>query len=108
MDTTDRFSRWFPLDAPAPAVPGLVQLKIDGELVRYPTGASAMLRYDGGPSVAEAMSRAVGSLGERFPADRVRWRCQALPEGQVDAALAQLRARFVERFGAPPVLDDPR
>ena len=104
-DDRDRFSEWLPLDAPAPAGPGIVQCKVVGDLIRYPSGASAMLRYESGESIAELVRRAAEATAGHFATERVRWRYQQAEPAVARALLARLRARFVVRFGAPPLLD---
>jgi hypothetical protein len=104
-DDRDRFSTWFPLDAPAPPGPGVVQCKVVDELIRYPSGASAMLRYESAASIAELVRRAAEATAGHFAAERVRWRYQAAEPAVARALLDRLRARFIVRFGAPPLLD---
>ena len=104
MEDPDRFSPWFPLDTPAPDVAGVVQLKVVGELIRYPRGASAMIRYDAGDSVAAIVLAAPQLLAGRWLLAAVRWRYQALPVAMARAQLARLRGRSAVRFGALPSL----
>ncbi|TNF31718.1 MAG: hypothetical protein EP329_11920 [Deltaproteobacteria bacterium] len=105
MTDPGRFSEWQPLDAPAPAGPGILQCKIQGDLIRYPSGMSAMLHYSAGASIADLVAAFSARAAARYPAAALRWRYQALPETTARATLQQLVTRFEARFGALPVLD---
>lgn len=98
-----RFGRWYPLaDAgtSAPACPGVFQVRLAEGLLDYPTGKSAMVAYRAAPDVRAA----VLALGAMHPG--VPWLCRHLEEPPRDprAALDDLLARFVNRFGAAPRL----
>ncbi len=102
---TARFSQWVAL-AVAPSKlaelasdshVAIVQVKVLGRLLDYPTGKSAMVWYgrDAGfdPRSLQAWS----------PSDTLvaRW----LVVDDADAALSPLLARFIARFGRAPILN---
>lgn len=103
-----RFGPWIPLARALESAaegPGLFQLRVLSGLRRFPRGRSAMVAYGGGDELRGALgaflageggarARACGPLLCRFAAPD-------LGRGAAEA-LAQLRRRFVEQFGAAP------
>lgn len=102
----DRFSPWRPLDADAlgdvvEAV-AVVQVKVQGPLLAYPRGQSAMLWYGATPRDAAELAE-VASHGADEVAGALVWR--ALPARDAEGRLARLLGAFEARFGAPPRLN---
>jgi hypothetical protein len=103
-----RFGRWIPLPeakAMAPPGPGVFQLRLAAGLCLFPRGRSAMVAYGGGADLPAALGAFLaGAAGDRARA-RGPLLCRfAAPDGGrgADEALATLRRRFVEQFGAAP------
>lgn len=96
-----RFGPWYRLDDAGgrlPAAPGVLQLRLERGLVRYPRGKSAMIRYVAAGDVRTLAAR----LALEHPGSP--WLCRA-SEGACDdpdAAAARLLAEFAERFGSCP------
>lgn len=98
-----KFGPWIRL-AEAPqrlaARPGVLQLRVERGLVRYPRGKSAMIRYVGGEDVRQlAAELAISHPG-------APWLCRVSEGagGDAAAAAARLIAEFEERFGACPFI----
>ncbi|MEZ4268767.1 MAG: VF530 family protein [Myxococcota bacterium] len=97
-----RFSTWSSFETTPPeGSPGVVQLKCEGKLLQYPQGRSAMLWYGAGADLA-ALTRQGAERASDYPAEQLRWRVLKLPLADAEATLADLMARFIARFGAPP------
>ncbi|MDB4958280.1 MAG: hypothetical protein JWO36_5849 [Myxococcales bacterium] len=99
-----QFCPWYPLgDAAnrAPVGEGVLQVRLAGRLLDYPTGMSAMVHYEHAADVrASAMW-----LGQRFAGLGLLCRHLEVGEGeQVDfgAIHAKVLDEFVRRFGRPP------
>jgi len=105
-----RFGPWHALSdagAAAPETPGVLQLRA-AQVIVYPTGKSAMLLYAcTAPTVtlralaagdAEETLRQAGSAGGRW----IRFGPSVTPREDH----ARLLARFAERFGAFPLLNN--
>lgn len=102
-----KFGPWFRLAEAServPAAPGVLQLRVERGLVRYPRGKSAMIRY-----VASADVRQVAeALARAHPG--APWLCRASVGAcaDPDAAAARLIAEFEERFGSCPFVPDEK
>lgn len=98
-----KFGPWFPLAAAPerlPARPGVLQVRVERGLVRYPKGKSAMIRYAAADDVRQlAASLAAAHAG-------AAWLCRASEGPCADpvAAAARLAAEFEERFGSCPFI----
>lgn len=92
------FGRWQKLAAATvPRRRGVLQARLAGELVDYPTGKSAMVYYDADDDLAAALAR----LGATVPPGAdvlVRVGECADPAGE----LARKLDEFTRRFGARP------
>ncbi|MEE9383573.1 MAG: hypothetical protein V3V08_09190 [Nannocystaceae bacterium] len=93
-----RFGQWYPLaDARlhAPAVAGMLQVRVASGLVDYPWGKSAMIHY--------MASRDLRADSTTFAAQHPHadWLCRHATDGDV-VAMARLVARFEQQFGARP------
>ncbi len=79
----------------------MLQLRLARGLIDYPTGKSAMVRYE---HAADVRARAIALAAELAGRDLL---CRHL-EADADTDLAQFHAKvrgeFVRRFGAPPAL----
>ncbi len=91
------FCPWYPLaDAAdrAPAVEGVLQLRVAEGLLDYPRGKSAMIHYEH----ARDMHAAAIALADAYAGRDLLCR-----HADGDLALfAKLHGEFVRRFGAPP------
>lgn len=98
-----KFGAWHRLnDAPERLPPraGVLQVRLERGLVRYPRGKSAMIRYAGAADVR----RLAAELAAASPG--APWLCR-VSEGDCpdpEAAAARLIAEFHERFGACPFI----
>jgi len=104
--TDDAFSLWFPLTALTPAevpdAPGMVQVKLAGQLIGYPSGRSAMVLYRAGSSCRAVATAICAELPWSTRSLSLRFRLADDPE----ALLTRLSGRFEERFGTIPSLPD--
>ncbi len=93
------FSTWRPIDAlgEAPQAPGVFQVKIEGPLIDYPRGKSAMVYYGAGPDLRAALVAMVPSL-THF--GTLAWRILATADYQ--AQLERHLRRFRDQFDAAP------
>ncbi|HEX4452482.1 MAG TPA: hypothetical protein VH143_16510 [Kofleriaceae bacterium] len=99
-----QFCPWYSLRdaaAHAPAGEGVLQLRLARGLIDYPTGKSAMVRYE---HVTDVRARAIELARDLAARDLL---CRHL-EADADTDLAQFHAKvrgeFIRRFGAPPAL----
>lgn len=106
------FGAWVALDdaglAAVPDGPAAVQMRRRDGLVTYPRGKSAMVFYFYAAKSARTTLREV--FADELAAPGVRGHGPLLARWTTDdgarAALEDLYARFVERFGGPPVLHE--
>jgi hypothetical protein len=97
----ERFSRWSEHPDEAPGGAAVVQVKVLGELLDYPSGKSAMVWYGVLADCTAAELRVVlDQLSETFASRSLVWR--HLVAERPEARLGELLARFEDRFGAPP------
>ncbi len=101
------FGAWVALDDDAvPDAPAAVQVRRRDGLVVYPRGKSAMVYYfyaatSARTTLRDAFADELARPGARGQGPLLaRW----TTHDAAHAALADLYARFVERFGGPPVL----
>lgn len=103
-----RFCPWYPLAGSAeraPALPGVYQIKRSGQLLDYPRGKSAMLRYGHGPELATALAALVPQLADHPDAERFLCRHQITADAHAAEALYRTVVdQFEARFGTPPTL----
>lgn len=98
-----KFGPWFTLPAAKerlPARPGVLQVRVEHGLVRYPRGKSAMILYAGAHDVRQ-LAAALEAAHAGAP-----WLCR-VSEGECAdpvAAAARLVAEFEERFGSCPYI----
>lgn len=98
-----KFGAWHRLEESAerlPARAGVLQVRLERGLVRYPRGKSAMIRYAG----ADDVRRLAAELAAAHPG--APWLCRASEGECADpaAAAARLVAEFDERFGSGPLI----
>ena len=98
-----KFSSWYPLGdagARAPTGEGVLQVRLAGRLLDYPTGMSAMVHYE---HAADVRASAVW-LGQRFAGLGLLCRHFETEGEPVDfgAIHAKVLDEFVRRFGRPP------
>jgi hypothetical protein len=99
-----RFCPWYPLaDAAlhAPAVEGVLQLRVVDGLLEYPTGKSAMVHYEHAADVRACATALAAAHKE--PALLCR-HLENEGDERVDLAAfhAKVRGEFIRRFGSPP------
>ena len=99
-----QFCPWYQLAEAAthaPAIEGVLQLRLARGLIDYPTGKSAMVRYE---HATDVRARAIALAAELAGRDLL---CRHL-DADAGTDLAQFHAKvrdeFVRRFGAPPAL----
>lgn len=98
-----KFGPWFTL-AEAPerleARPGVLQVRVERGLVRYPNGKSAMIRYAASDDVRQLAAALAGAHAG------APWLCRASAGECADpaGAAARLIAEFEERFGSCPFI----
>lgn len=96
-----RFTPWYPLadaEARVPAEAGVFQVRAP-DLLRYPTGRSAMVHYGCGQDLRASVRAFVASNGSHD------WLCRhvtALGSRSAEAHLERLLGRFRSRFGSEP------
>lgn len=99
-----RFCPWYPLDdaaAHAPAVEGVLQLRIADGLIDYPRGKSAMVAYaHAGDVRAAAIALAARHAGRGLLCRHLEADGGELVDAA--AAYARLLGEFERRFGARP------
>lgn len=100
-DRRVKFGAWIPLESAAaqlPARPGVLQVRLERGLVRYPRGKSAMIRYAGAHDVRQLAA----DLAAAHPG--APWLCRVSDGACADpeAAAARAIAEFEERFGSCP------
>jgi len=95
-------SPWQTPDVAAPDAAGVVQVKVQGTLLDYPQGKSAMVWYGAGPSMAAVARQGLAAADRALGTGTILlWRCVAVPEPM--AHFQTLYARFADRFGAAPI-----
>jgi hypothetical protein len=93
-----RFSSWYDaeqIEQRAPAGPGVFQVRV-AELIRYPTGRSAMIHYGAADQLRAAMLAWAQANG---PADARYRHADDLGSRTPEQALEILNRRFNDRFG---------
>lgn len=99
-----RFCPWYPLAEAgdhAPAVEGVLQLRLADGLLDYPTGKSAMVHY----AHARDVRAAATALAATHRGSALLCRHLEIEAGEtVDPAAfhAKVVEEFVRRFGSPP------
>ncbi|MBX3162554.1 MAG: hypothetical protein KF773_41715 [Deltaproteobacteria bacterium] len=100
-----RFCPWYPLAEAgdhAPEEDNVLQLRLAHGLHDYPRGKSAMVLYEHAPDARAAARR----LAEAHAgADLLCRHLIEVDDPDLAAFCARLRAEFVRRFGAVPVLE---
>jgi hypothetical protein len=92
------YGRWEPLEGvEIPDGPGLLQARIEG-LVQYPTGKSAMIYYDGGEQLSDAVER----LRARARAGNENVLVRFAPHDSPADELVDSLRQFAARFGSAP------
>lgn len=102
-----RFGPWHPLRGAAEHLPpqgGVLQVRLERELVSYPRGKSAMVLYAGADDVRQLAARLADAHAGK------PWLCRASvgPCADPPGAAARLLAEFEERFGSCPTCNETK
>ena len=106
-DIPGRFCPWYALsDIPerTPQAPGVYQLRRRAGLISYPRGKSAMVQYGHAGNMRAALVKIASAHAPHTDLEALFCRHQRVEDERAAEALhAELRTRFVRRFGADPI-----